>query len=84
MRKWLSSTPRALPTRSGAGITKLLGPAKWSYFYLYVVLGIYSRYVPGWMLARPYCTIRSYLSNMRKHDVDFLDGLGHAWLPGET
>jgi putative transposase len=33
-------------------ITKLLGPAKWSYFYLYVVLDIYSRYVPGWMLAR--------------------------------
>lgn len=33
-------------------ITKLLGPAKWSYFYLYVVLDIYSRYVVGWLLAR--------------------------------
>ena len=33
-------------------ITKLLGPAKWTYFYLYVVIDIYSRYVPGWMLAR--------------------------------
>jgi putative transposase len=33
-------------------ITKLLGPAKWSYFYLYVVLDIFSRYVVGWMLAR--------------------------------
>ena len=32
-------------------ITKLLGPAKWSYFYLYVVLDIYSRYVVGWMIA---------------------------------
>jgi putative transposase len=32
-------------------ITKLLGPAKWTYYYLYVVLDIYSRYVPGWMLA---------------------------------
>lgn len=32
-------------------ITKLLGPAKWSYFYLYVVLDIFSRYVVGWMLA---------------------------------
>lgn len=31
-------------------ITKLLGPAKWTYFYLYVVLDIFSRYVPGWML----------------------------------
>jgi putative transposase len=33
-------------------ITKLLGPEKWSYFYLYVVLDIFSRYVVGWMLAR--------------------------------
>ena len=33
-------------------ITKLLGPDKWDYFYLYVVIDIYSRYVPGWMLAR--------------------------------
>ena len=32
-------------------ITKLLGPAKWTYYYLYVVIDIYSRYVPGWMLA---------------------------------
>jgi putative transposase len=32
-------------------ITKLLGPAKWTYYYLYVIIDIYSRYVPGWMLA---------------------------------
>ena len=32
-------------------ITKLLGPAKWTYFYLYVILDVYSRYVVGWMLA---------------------------------
>jgi putative transposase len=32
-------------------ITKLLGPTKWTYFYLYVVLDIFSRYVVGWMLA---------------------------------
>ena len=32
-------------------ITKLLGPAKWTYYYLYVILVIYSRYVAGWMLA---------------------------------
>jgi putative transposase len=32
-------------------ITKLPGPAKWTYYYLYVILDIYSRYVPGWMLA---------------------------------
>ena len=33
-------------------ITKLHGPAKWTYYYLYTVIDIYSRYVPGWMLAR--------------------------------
>ena len=32
-------------------ITRLLGPKKWSYFYLYVVLDIFSRYVVGWMVA---------------------------------
>ena len=32
-------------------ITKLLGPVKWSYYYLYVILDIFSRYVVGWMLA---------------------------------
>ena len=32
-------------------ITKLKGPIKWSYFYLYVILDIFSRYVVGWMVA---------------------------------
>ena len=32
-------------------ITKLLGPTKWTYFYLYVILDVYSRYVVGWMIA---------------------------------
>jgi putative transposase len=32
-------------------ITKLLGPQKWTWFYLYVIIDIFSRYVPGWMLA---------------------------------
>jgi putative transposase len=32
-------------------ITKLLGPEKWTYFHLYVVIDIYSRYVTGWLLA---------------------------------
>jgi putative transposase len=32
-------------------ITKLLGPAKWTYFYLYVMLDVFSRYVVGWMVA---------------------------------
>jgi putative transposase len=32
-------------------ITKLRGPARWTYFSLYVLLDIYSRYVVGWLLA---------------------------------
>lgn len=32
-------------------ITKLLGPAKWTYYYLYVMLDIFSRYVVGWLIA---------------------------------
>lgn len=32
-------------------ITKLKGPEKWTYYYLYVILDIYSRYTVGWMLA---------------------------------
>jgi putative transposase len=32
-------------------ITKLRGPAKWTYFYLYVILDVFSRFVVGWMVA---------------------------------
>ena len=32
-------------------ITKLHGPAKWTYYYLYVILDVFSRYVVGWMVA---------------------------------
>ena len=32
-------------------ITKLHGPQKWTYFYLYAIIDIYSRYVVGWMVA---------------------------------
>ena len=32
-------------------ITKLLGPAKWTYFYLHFIFEIYSRYVAGWIIA---------------------------------
>jgi putative transposase len=32
-------------------ITKLKGSAKWTYFYLYVILDVFSRYVVGWMVA---------------------------------
>jgi putative transposase len=32
-------------------ITKLLGPLTWTYYHLYVILDIYSRYAVGWLLA---------------------------------
>ena len=32
-------------------ITKLRGPAKWSYYYLYVIMDVFSRFVVGWMIA---------------------------------
>jgi len=49
------AAPELLATRPNEvwswDITKLLGPAKWTYFYLYVILDIFSRYVVGWMIA---------------------------------
>jgi len=51
----VAPTPELLATRPNEvwswDITKLLGPAKWTYFYLYVILDIFSRYVVGWMVA---------------------------------
>ena len=32
-------------------ISKLLGPTKWVYYHLYVIMDIYSRYVVGWLIA---------------------------------
>jgi len=32
-------------------ITKLLGPAKWTYYYLYNILDVFSRYSVGWLIA---------------------------------
>ena len=32
-------------------ITKLMGPRKWAYFYLYVIIDIFSRRVIGWHVA---------------------------------
>lgn len=53
-------------------ITKLLGPAKWTYFHLYVIIDIYSRYVPGWLLAtRETAELAERLlaETIRKHNV---------------
>jgi putative transposase len=47
--------PELLATRPNElwswDITKLLGLASWTYYYLYVILDIFSRYVVGWMVA---------------------------------
>jgi putative transposase len=47
--------PELLATRPNElwswDITKLLGPQKWTYYYLYVILDVFSRYVVGWMVA---------------------------------
>jgi putative transposase len=55
VRRPHDAAPELLATRPNAvwswDITKLLGPAKWTYFYLYVILDIFSRYVVGWMIA---------------------------------
>ncbi len=47
--------PELLATRPNQcwswDITKLAGPAKWTWFYLYTILDIYGRYAVGWMVA---------------------------------
>jgi putative transposase len=47
--------PELLATRPNQlwswDITKLKGPVKWTYFSLYVILDVFSRYVVGWMAA---------------------------------
>ena len=47
--------PELLATRPNQvwswDITKLLGPTKWMYYYLYVILDIFSRSVVGWLIA---------------------------------
>ena len=47
--------PELLATRPNElwswDITKLLGPAKWTYYYLYVILDVFSRFVVGWTVA---------------------------------
>jgi putative transposase len=49
------AAPELLATRPNQlwswDITKLKGPVKWTYFYLYVLLDVFSRYVVGWLVA---------------------------------
>jgi len=53
-------------------ITKLHGPAKWTYFYLYVALDIFSRYAVAWMVAsRESATLaeRMFAETIRKQHI---------------
>jgi putative transposase len=54
-------------------ITMLKGPVKWTYFYLYVILDIFSRYVVGWLIAsRESAALAEQLIEVscHKHNVD--------------
>ena len=58
-------------------ITKLLGPAKWTYFYLYVMLDVFSRYVVGWMVAH---RESATLAERFIHETCARQGIGRAQL----
>lgn len=49
-------------------ITKLLGPEKWTYYYLYVILDIYSRHTVGWMLA--HCESSDLASRLIRETIE--------------
>lgn len=54
-------------------ITRLRGPGKRNFFYLYVLLDLFSRYVPGWMLAgveNAQLARRLIDETVAKHDLD--------------
>jgi transposase InsO family protein len=53
-------------------ITKLMGPVKWSYFYLYVILDIFSRRVVGWRIEHAESAAQFkelFIDAMEKHAV---------------
>ena len=54
-------------------ITKLRGPLKWSYFHLYVIMDIFSRYVVGWMVSTHESAVlaeRLIKESIRKHGIE--------------
>jgi len=61
--------PELLATRPNElwswDITKLLGPATWTYYNLYVILDIFSRHAVGWMVAHRESAV---LANRLIHD----------------
>jgi len=56
LRHPIYEAPELLATRPNEvwswDITRMRGPEKWSCFYLYVIMDIFSRYVVGWMIAQ--------------------------------
>ena len=73
--------PELLATRPNQvyswDITKLAGPVKWTWFYLYVIIDIYSRYVPGWMLAH---AENAKLAQALLADTTAKQGIAHGQL----
>jgi putative transposase len=54
-------------------ITKLKGHQKWTYYYLYVILDIFSRYAVGWMVApkESTCLAKRLISeSIQKQEID--------------
>ena len=54
-------------------ITKLMGPVKWSYFYLYVILDIFSRRVVGWRIE--------HAESASQFKALFVDAMGKHAVP---
>jgi len=54
-------------------ITKLMGPVKWSYFYLYVILDIFSRRVVGWRVE--------HAESASQFKALFIDAMGKHGVP---
>jgi putative transposase len=56
-------------------ITKLLGPAKWTYFYLYAILDVFSRYAVGWTVQhRESAQVAKALIAQAAHQQEILPG----------
>lgn len=80
-RRHATHPPRVKPELVATGpnrvwswdITKLRGPAKWTWYHLYVILDIYSRYTVGWMVASHESKIlaeRLFAETIRKQGID--------------
>ena len=50
-------------------ISKLKGPAKWSYFHLYTIIDIYSRYVVGWTRESAELAERLLFDTIEKQNI---------------